>query len=405
MKGRIAFVIHRYAKEVTGGSEIHCREVAERMLKCYDVEVLTTCAIDHLSWKNALPPGESNIGGVTVRRFPTAGERHLLNFHRLYDRIFLEQLSTDEEWEMLRHQGPYCPDLVQWLKRNHARYDAVVFFTYLYYPVIAGLPLVKDKAVFVPTAHDEASLYLHVLDEVFRSTSRILFNSEEERNLLQRRFNLAAGTGRIVGMGISEPTQGDLHVSWEDLQPRLAGNQVLTYVGRVENGKGCDELVEFFLRYVEDEKRSDLLLLLLGNRTLPLPASRQILSPGYVPEYVKYQALESTDVAIAPSPLESLCIAALESWMHRKALLVNGRCPVLAGHCRRSNGGLWYTNYEEFRQALKMLLENEPLRNTLGRQGRTYVEQNFRWEVVENAYREVVDEVIAAGSSHAARAG
>lgn len=394
MKPRIAFVVHRYAKEVTGGSENHCREVAERMQKWYDVEVLTTCAIDHLSWKNFFPEGETSVNGVPVRRYPTTEERHLLNFHKIYDRIFVEQLSIDQEWEMLRYQGPYCPDLISWLKRNQSRYDAVIFFTYLYYPVIAGMPLCKEKAVFVPTAHDEASLYLHVLDELFHLTPHIMFNSEEERLLLQRRFSLPSHVGRIVGMGIDEPQPGDPHVSWEDLRPRITGRHVLTYVGRVENGKGCDELVENFLRFTEDEDRGDVLLLLLGNRTLPLPSSRQILSPGYVPEFVKYHALKHTTVAVAPSPLESLCIAALESWMHRLPLLVNGRCPVLAGHCVRSNGGLWYTSYPEFREALKMLLDDAPLRSVLGNQGRSYVESFFRWDVVEHAYRDVLETVI-----------
>jgi glycosyltransferase involved in cell wall biosynthesis len=400
---RVAFVVQRYGTEITGGSEAHCREIAERMSRNYDVEVLTTCATDHLSWKNALPEGVSQVNGVRVRRFPTREERHLLNFHRIYDRIFTSELTPEEEQQLLRYQGPYCPDLIDYLKRHSSDYDAFVFFTYMYYTTIYGLPLVKDKAIFVPTAHDEASLYIRLLDDVFHQTPRIMFNTDEERYLLQRRFNLPSEVGRIVGMGIDVPEAGAADPYWEKLNATLAGMKVLTYVGRVENGKGCDELVDHFTRFVGEQKRADLLLLLLGKRTLPLAPHPQILSPGFVSEYVKFHALASTHIAIAPSPFESLCIAALESWMHRRPLLVNGQCPVLVGHCIRSNGGLWYSSYSEFRECLNKLLGEEELRIALGENGREYVERNYRWPVVEQAYIEELESVFAANKDSTAR--
>jgi glycosyltransferase involved in cell wall biosynthesis len=240
-------------------------------------------------------------------------------------------------------------------------------------------------------------LYVRVLDDLFLQTSRIMFNTEEERYMLQRRFNLPSSVGRIVGMGVEEPAAGAADALWdEELRRNLDGKQVLTYVGRVENGKGCDELVDFFTRFIQEQKRTDLVLLLLGKRTLPLSPHPQIVSPGFVSEYVKYHALASSDVAIAPSPFESLCIAALESWMHRRPLLVNGRCPVLVGHCVRSNGGLWYSNYGEFREALRMMLAESGLRRALGENGRQYVEQNYRWPVVEQAYIEELENLFAS---------
>ena len=396
---KLAFVIQRYGTEITGGSEALCRKVAERLQQHYSIDVLTTCALDHLSWKNVLPAGESIVNGVTVRRFPSAEERNLCKFHEIYDHIFTRQITEQEERRLIEHQGPVCPALTAYIERNQASYDAFVFFTYMYWPAIVGLPLVKNKAIFVPTTHDETSLCLHILDDLFHATPHMLFNSEEERFLTLRRFNLPSSTGRVAGMGIEEPEPGHPDETWSSLAARLHGNRVLTYVGRVENGKGCDELVDFFLRFVEESGRRDLLLLLLGKRTLPLPPHPQILSPGFVSEYVKYQALDSTDIAVAPSPFESLCIAALESWMHRRPLLVNGRCPVLTGHCIRSNGGLWYTNYAEFREALKLLLSDTGLAQKLGGNGRTYVGQNYRWPVIEQIWRDEIDSVMTGRTS------
>jgi len=66
---------------------------------------------------------------------------------------------------------------------------------------------------------------------------------------------------------------------------------VLAYWAASKTARGCDELVDFFLRYVEKAGCRDLLLLLVGRRTLPIPDHPQILSTGYVSEYLKQQLL------------------------------------------------------------------------------------------------------------------
>src|SRR5262249_14682614 len=196
--------------------------------------------------------------------------------------------------------------------------------------------------------------------------------------------------------GIDDPSPGPPDSAWDAIARRIEGRQVLTYVGRLENGKGCDELVEFFSRFTAEERRGDVILLLLGTGATPIPANPQILAPGYVSEYTKHMALDATAIAVAPSPFESLCLAALESWRHARPLLANGKCPVLVGHCSRSDGGLWYTSYPEFREALKLLLQEEGLRRTLGERGRRYVETRYRWESVLPVYRETLDRIVAA---------
>jgi glycosyltransferase involved in cell wall biosynthesis len=400
-KPRIAFIIQRYGEQITGGAESHCRQLAERLVTRYDVEVLTTCATDHLSWKNTLPEGLQTLHGVAIRRFRSVGERNPLEFHKIYGRIFLTQLTAAEEYEMIRLQGPHTPDLIEYVRAHQQDYDAFVVYTYLYYTAVHTLPLLKSKALFIPTAHDETALYTHILDEVFRQTPHMIFLSEEEQFLLQRRFSLPSAVGRVGGLGFDEPDPGEPDPAWEELRRKLENRLVLTFVGRVEDGKGCDELVDFFLRFVKEEAGEDLTLLLLGRRTLPLAPHPRILSPGFVSEYVKFQALEMTAIGLAPAPCESLCMAALETWMHARPMLVNGRSPVLTGHCVRSNGGLWYTNYREFREALKVLLSDPARRMALGAQGRAYVRSRYRWDDVESVYVDAIERVIAEAAGPA----
>jgi len=68
---RIAFIAPRYGSSVVGGAETLCRLLAENLTaNGTPVDVLTTCAVDHFTWADALPPGESVEGGIRVRRFP-----------------------------------------------------------------------------------------------------------------------------------------------------------------------------------------------------------------------------------------------------------------------------------------------------------------------------------------------
>ena len=120
---RVAFIVQRYGEQITGRSESHCRQIAERLAVDYDVEVITTCATNHLSWKNVRPAGEEVLNGVRVRRFPSVEERRLMDFHRHYDRIFLTQLSPEEEYEMIRFQGPYTPALVEYVQKDESDYN------------------------------------------------------------------------------------------------------------------------------------------------------------------------------------------------------------------------------------------------------------------------------------------
>ena len=67
---RIALVNQRYGLEVNGGSEYYTRMIAERLANRYEVEVLTTKAVDYTTWKDWYARDVETIHGVTVRRFP-----------------------------------------------------------------------------------------------------------------------------------------------------------------------------------------------------------------------------------------------------------------------------------------------------------------------------------------------
>ena len=159
----------------------------------------------------------------------------------------------------------------------------------------------------------------------------------------------------------------------------------IIYVGRIDESKGCKELFDFFLRYKKDTQ-SNIKLVLLGNPVMEVPKHTEIVSLGFVSEQDKFNGIKAAKLLLMPSRYESLSMVIMESWLCNNAVLVNGNSEVLKGHCKKSNGGLYYYNYEEFKECLDLLLNNIPLRSQMGKNGRKYIEKNYGWDIIESKY-------------------
>ena len=109
---KLAFVTPRYGTEVIGGAETAARMLAERLClrPGWEVEVLTSCALDHLTWENTEPAGTTVINGVTVHRFPTASPR-TLDYFALDGklRVAPEAATLAESRQVGRPQRPDVP--------------------------------------------------------------------------------------------------------------------------------------------------------------------------------------------------------------------------------------------------------------------------------------------------------
>ena len=202
---KIAFIVQRYGTEILGGSEYHCRLIAERMAARHDVEVLTTCAQDYISWKNEYPEGQDRVRGVTVRRFANAQTRDIESFNRYSDWIFHNPHTRDDEMEWLRRQGPWCPALLEYLESHAAAYDILIFFTYLYAPTVLGLAVAPGRSLLVPTAHDEPAIHLDLYQDVFRLPAGLAYNTAAERAFLTSTFGIRAVAEETVGCGVDLP--------------------------------------------------------------------------------------------------------------------------------------------------------------------------------------------------------
>jgi len=378
---KLALVVQRYADSISGGAELHARYIAERLARHADVEVLTTRALDYVTWKNELPPGEDRLDGITVRRFPVSHPRDPDRFGRQSTRVFERPHSVRDELRWLDAEGPTSPELIRHIGATANAFDFFIFFSFRYHHAWYGGRAVPGKAVLVPTAERDPAVGLGIFGPVFRGVRAVMYNSLEERALIEH-VSGRTGPGVVVGVGSQIPnrTQPDRFRRRHHVRRPFA-----LYVGRIDENKGCGELFSHFQRYATMNPHG-LDLVLIGSSMLEVPKHPRIRHLGFLPDEDKFDALAAADLLIMPSRFESLSMVALEAWALGKPVLANGACDVLRGQCIRSNGGLYYETFEEFAEALYLLEASGPLGSVLGRNGRDFFSRHYGWSTIERKY-------------------
>jgi glycosyltransferase involved in cell wall biosynthesis len=274
---------------------------------------------------------------------------------------------------------------------------------------VLGLEIDPARSILVPTAHNEPAIQLSLYGEMFKKPAAVAFNTETEKNFLKTTFEFRAAAEETVGCGVEllpeqvqpdEPDPEDedeihkrlpAHLRVRGAQfrrrHRLQG-QFLLYGGRIDAGKGCEELIEYFTSYKEQGGEAQLAL--MGVKLMQLPEVPWVRFAGLLAERERLQALEAATIVVVPSPFESLSLLALEAMAVGTPVLCNARAEVLVDHCLKSNAGLFYADREEFVESAKLLLADDRLRDRMGRNGREYVKRNYRWDVIMAKYDRLI---------------
>ncbi|HIG25375.1 MAG TPA: glycosyltransferase [Acidimicrobiia bacterium] len=394
---RILFVVQRYGTNIAGGSEQCCRLFAEHLSSAgHQVEVATSCAKNYTDWSNEFQAGSERINDVLVHRFPVDRKRDGQRFSGIDAAVVWGThpvpLSAQELW--VNEMGPRTTGLPKWLASDSSNYDIVIFFTYLYYTTIRGLPAVAGRTptLFQPTAHLEPHLLVPIFDRLFRLPDGIAFLTVEEASLVNQRFGHSA-VEEVIGVGTDLSLSGDGNRFRSRHQ--IGNNPFLLYVGRVDPGKGSLEAFDYFVAY-KKRNPSSLKLVIVGEQVMHLPNHPDLITTGFVPEQEKLDALAACTAFLQPSYFESFSMALTEAWSMGKPALVQGRCEVLVGQTRRSGGGFPYQGFAEFEAALDLLLEDPHLNSQLGENGRLFVANHYQWEDLIMRYEDLLLRTIEA---------
>ena len=382
---KLAVVVQRYGPAIHGGAERHAQYLAEHLVQHADIEVLTTCASSDVTWANEFAAGRETINGIAVRRFRVASPGGRSAQTRLSDRVFNETHSLADELSWLNACAPVSRALIRHLRSHADSYDFCLFVGYRGCHAYYGAHAVPSRAVLVPRADSHPSIGAGIFADVFRGARAIVYDSAEERSLVQSVMANQDVPNIVVGAGADVP---------QSPQPgRFRAKQNVRgpfalYVGRLDD-RSCGDLFEHFDRYSR-ESGSRLSLVLVGDGPLGVPKHPKIKGIGAVDDSEKFDAMAAAEALIVPSRYQSLSRTAVEAWALGKPVLANGASDALRGQCARSNGGLCYRSAEEFVGMLQALEQNRWLNASLGKSGRQYVRDNYDWRVVGAKFREML---------------
>lgn len=383
---RLAFVAPRFPESGTvGGAETLLKNLALRCRQAgHDVDFLTTCATNHFSWANEVPPGSRDIDGITVHFFPVNQSRDEQTFLRIQSAMNQGgEISRSDEEAWLRN-SVNSDALQAHLAEHQAGYHAVLAGPYLFGITEAVTRTAPDKTFLVPCLHDESFAYLSVMHDMFHRVRGCLFNTDSEQRLAHRLYDLADNPGHVVGMGLNPFEVDDTTRATFLRQHQLTDTAYLLFCGRREPLKGTPVLTHY-LDVFRKRTQRDVRLVMTGSGDIEAPDDLLpvITDLGFVSEADKHAAMACALAFCHPSPNESLGIVLLEAWLAGTPGLVTSASDVLVDQCRKSQGGLWFRNYPEFERELLLLMDEPDLASTLGARGRGYVQSEYDWKVVE----------------------
>jgi glycosyltransferase involved in cell wall biosynthesis len=379
MSRPIAFVAPRFGPGVVGGSEALSREIALGLAdRGFEIEVITTCAVDHYTWDNELEPGTTEEEGVTVHRFETVPSRTRVG-HRTHINIYYGRPTTvDDQVGWLSF--PFrVPGLFSHLLREGDRYGAIVFSPYLFWTTTVCMPLVAERAIVIPCLHDEVYARVEAIRPVLRDPARVWFLSEPEHDLAHR-LGPVTEHHTVTGAGVDIPSAYD---PAGFRQRHGLRRPFVLYAGRREVDKGWNWLLEAYEEALEiDDAGFDLVTVGVGEPDVPRALQRRVHDLGFLAAEERDNAFAAAAAYLQPSLMESFSRAVMESWLAGTLILVREGSEVVAWHCARSGGGETFADGPALAAQLRRLADHPALVAAMGERGRRYVLETYTWPVV-----------------------
>ena len=167
--------------------------------------MLTSCALDHLTWENVEPAGTSVLNGVTVHRFPTASRR-LIDYFTLDGR-----LRVAPERPPWPSRGDGSPSTVRCARAWSMRWPTTDADVVACYPVPVrhhgGRHRRVQGADGAPSRPPTTSprIYLRAFRQSFRDIDGLVYHTRAERDLMEHVFTIGARPQIVLGLGVNDP--------------------------------------------------------------------------------------------------------------------------------------------------------------------------------------------------------
>lgn len=383
---KIAFVIPWHGVNIPGGAEMALRDVTEQLHKRgVEIEILSTCVKEFTAdWnKNYHKPGVTVENGIPVRRFKVR-KRNVSAFDQVNLKLMKNQKITEEEEQVFIREMINSPDLYRYISEHQEEYGLFVYIPYMFGVTYFGCKACMEKAVLIPCFHEEAYVHLKIFRDVFSNVRGMIFNAEPERKLAEEVFDLRHVKTIVPGLGMDT----DLTFDAQRFRKKYGIEYpFILYAGRKDVGKNIYALIKYFNEY-KKRNTNDLKLVLIGGGkvTIPEEIRDDVYDLGFVDIQDKYDAYSAAAVLCQPSKHESFSYVIMESWLCQRPVMVHEGCDVTKDFVIRSNGGLYFKNYFEFEGEINYYLEHPDSAAAMGLQGKKFVLENFKWDIVMNKY-------------------
>jgi glycosyltransferase involved in cell wall biosynthesis len=382
---KIAFIIPWYGENILGGAETECRTTAENLKKVgIEVEILTTCAKEFLSDWNTdyYRQGVYQVNHIPVRRF-SVRKRDTALFDSINYKLMQKQKISLKEEEIFIQEMINSDNLYTYIWEHRSDYDFFLFIPYIFGTTYYGSQIHPEKSILIPCLHDESYAHMTIYKKMFENVKGIIYLSYPEKKIAAALFNLK-NEQSVLGGGI------DTNISYDATRFKdkyQIQDDFILYAGRRESGKNISLLIDYFCRY-KNNNPSQLKLILIGSGEVNIPQKYQkdIIDLGFVSHQNKYDAYAAAMVLCQPSVNESFSIVIMESWLCGTPVLVHNDCAVTKDHCIKSNGGLYFKNFDEFEMCINYYISAPGKRIAMAKNGKRYVETNYSWDEIVKKY-------------------
>jgi glycosyltransferase involved in cell wall biosynthesis len=304
---------------------------------------------------------------VLVRRF-RVDKRDRDAFDRA-NAYFLSQPATPrratplpaEHVEAFLEDNINSRELLAHLALRGSSYDAVVFLPYLYGPILAGLPIVRERAWLQPCLHHECYALVPQVAAMFHQAKGLLFNSDGELELALRLYGPGLREkSHVVGQWIDAPMlaspNGGRIGPFAPAQERY-----VLYLGRRDETKNVGLLIESYRLYRRHDYATTLKLVLAGpgNTSYHDPA-HGIFDLGLLSDAQRDALLAGSMALFQPSYNESFSRVVMEAWSMARPVAVNAQCISTSLAVRRSGGGWTATTKGEWAELMALVDRSEP---------------------------------------------
>lgn len=404
----IGFVAPRHGPGVIGGAEAVIGELAAGLARRgHPVEILTTCARSHFTWSNEFPAGSSRSSDdVVVRRFPTVVEQSRLRDHLGAQIVSGSRIPVQDQQRWV-NEGLRCPELWHHVFDHGQRYRTLIFAPYMFWTTYAVSQIHPERSILMPCLHDEPEAYLDIYRSTIQGAAGLWFLTDPERDLAERIYGRhhhgLQRPGAVIGAGVDPVPVGDAEAFRKSFK---IDGPFIYYAGRREWGKGWEDLLSGFAAYRRRALAASaepLALVTSGVGSVHPPAGTEssVIDVGLLSDAERDGAMAAAAAYVQPSARESFSRTVLEAMLAGTPVIANGYSEVVKWHVNRSKAGLVYHNEGELVECLRFISDESEAARSLAQDGRRYVVDNYRPEVIVDRAEAYLDRWFPPGPPRA----